>query len=129
MTIEYIDRVADPAQHAANPVVTTTGLQITMQGMQFRVSGVDYEIVGAQDYVVVPDPTYDMSVIGYLVKDGAGGPHLLVDANTSLDPSNAYTFNDGVYESLWLAFDVMVPAGTTTLNGLTVRVRRHVTEA
>lgn len=106
--------------------VTTSVLTISVSPGTFKVFGEEHEFVSQIDHTVTVDPTNDTHVLGMIVQHKTTqAVSLLVDEVVFDGVDETYVFDgDSDYTPLLPLYKIMVPAGATTLDGLTITVDR-----
>lgn len=125
-TIQNRDCYGQPVSGFLDLAVTTSGLMIIVPAGTFKVLGEEHQFISQMNHEVTVDPTNETHVLGMIVQDKATEEvTLLVDEVVLDGVDETYTFGlSSPYTLLLPLYKVLVPAGATTLEGLTMIVDR-----
>ena len=129
MGIVNIDTHGESESFALNLMVAVeNSLDIRVSSGSFKIAGVEYTLASDDVVTVTVDPTYETEVRGFLVKNvSTGNPEILVDEYVLDGVDVPYSVTkDQDYELFAKLYIIRVPAGTTDLSGLDLRVKRFL---
>jgi len=121
MAITVITSHHKPEKNNLDLDVTVSGSVLTIPAGDFKVDGLDVSW-GEQEFTLTQDPLKQL-IIGYVAEDlTTGDVELLVDEILLDGDEDRYEFDDGLFRSLHILFQVTLPPNETDLDNADVLV-------
>ena len=115
--------LAKPEVHSLDLTVETTGMTLTVNGGSFTMNSQNYLLDDDFNHEF-PVTDYDRFVIGFLGKDKTSGD-IVVLVQDIVEGSDSLGFNSADHDMLSWLFSFSLPANTSSLDNIGVRVTRY----